>query len=215
MGHQTSQASLFTVDTSPAFLFALDTSHRPIIPRHRLRSSRVSASGHSDNTAEASGSVPSSSRIAIHAPQPRRQIPEEDECPVCHLELPSRTLPDFEAQREAHITSCIASHSAFSSTPSGAGAGTSPATPSSAARRWRTGMFPYKATEKDCADDAECTIAWRSSRWAWIWRDWSVFAGFIGGASMRGLRGTLASVQSISTANMAHRRWKIYTQGRH
>lgn len=22
----------------------------------------------------------------------------------------------------------------------------------------RTGMFPYKATEKDCVDDAECTI---------------------------------------------------------
>jgi hypothetical protein len=145
---------------SPASLFAADISHRPIIPRHRLRTSRVSSSGHrsSDSTVDASGSVPGSSRMAIHAPHPRRQVAEEDECPVCHRELPSRTLPDFEAQREAHITSCIASHSAFSSTPSGSGAAGSPSGPSSAARRWRTGMFPYKATEKDCVDDAECTI---------------------------------------------------------
>lgn len=145
---------------SPVSLFTTDISHRPIIPRHRLRTNRGPPSGQrsSDATAEASGSVPSSSRMAIHAPHVRRQIAEEDECPVCHRELPSRTLPDFEAQREAHITSCIATHSAFSSTPSGTGTAGSPGAPSSAARRWRTGMFPYKATEKDCVDDAECTI---------------------------------------------------------
>jgi hypothetical protein len=96
-------------------------------------------------------------------PQPaaRRQIAEEDECPVCHRELPARTLRDFEAQREAHITSCIMSHSSTPTrgggTPTG-GAGAAQAQASSSSRPRMTGMFPYKATEKDCVDSAECTI---------------------------------------------------------
>jgi hypothetical protein len=132
--------------------------------------------------------------------RPRHQIPEEDECPVCHLELPSRALPGFEALRETHIESCIAN---FMTSPSSAPRATdrqpnsgesssaasmqAPAsssrhsmanspearmaareeahaaivfgsqTPSPVPMR-RTGVFPYKATEKDCVDDAECTI---------------------------------------------------------
>jgi hypothetical protein len=131
-------------------------------------------------------------------PGPPSHIPEEDECPICHSELPSSSLPDSEALRAAHIMSCIESAMQGSSS-------TPPVTPSSrtssrvvqphtplsssstpvpvantpeartAAREQahaavvlghsslpptfrRSGVFPYKATEKDCVDDAECTI---------------------------------------------------------
>ncbi|KAM0125418.1 hypothetical protein ACHAP3_009770 [Botrytis cinerea] len=41
-------------------------------------------------------------------PLPRPpQIQEEDECPICHHELPSRTLPNSETLRSDHIMSCI------------------------------------------------------------------------------------------------------------
>ncbi|KAL1878649.1 hypothetical protein Daus18300_001924 [Diaporthe australafricana] len=76
------------------------------------------------------------------------QVAEEDECPVCHRELPPRELANYEALRQAHINMCISSHSAYG-TPGSDG-------PSMAPRR--TGMFPYVATEKDCVDSAECTI---------------------------------------------------------
>ena len=93
---------------------------------------------------------------------PPPQIPEEDECPVCHRELPARSLPNFEALREAHITICITSHSTYGGTPTGESPGLegpdgmAGGTPPMQARR--TGMFPYIATEKDCVDSAECTI---------------------------------------------------------
>jgi hypothetical protein len=102
----------------------------------------------------------------FHAPvPPRPQIAEEDECPVCHRELPPRTLPNFEALREAHITSCIASHSRYGGGggPSSGGDGDSddpdalPDALDSPPPRL-TGMFPYAATEKDCVDSAECSI---------------------------------------------------------
>ncbi|KAK6063351.1 FYVE zinc finger protein [Seiridium cupressi] len=88
---------------------------------------------------------------------PPPQIPEEDQCPICHHELPSRSLPDFERLREEHITSCVEEHSTFRRTPPAApqsgGPGTSPA------RALRpTGMISYIATEKDAASEEECTI---------------------------------------------------------
>ncbi|KAH7027248.1 uncharacterized protein B0I36DRAFT_364481 [Microdochium trichocladiopsis] len=96
---------------------------------------------------------------AINRPlPPAPQIPEEDECPVCHLELPSRDLPDADARREAHINDCITYHSTYN--PRRAtmmGSGGAHGTPPPRTER-RTGMFPYIATEKDCVDDAECTI---------------------------------------------------------
>ena len=92
----------------------------------------------------------SSSRQRALPPTP--QIAEEDECPICHRELPAQSLPEFEALREAHITSCIQAHSTYGS-PRHV---TSDATPAAAPRR--TGMYTYMATEKDCVDDAECTI---------------------------------------------------------
>ncbi|KAI8720892.1 hypothetical protein NCS52_00535400 [Fusarium sp. LHS14.1] len=89
----------------------------------------------------------SSSRQRALPPTP--QIAEEDECPICHRELPSQSLPNFEALRETHITSCIQNHSTYG-TPRGEGG--APPAPR------RTGMYTYPATEKDCIDDAECTI---------------------------------------------------------
>ncbi|KAL8403688.1 hypothetical protein RB594_008803 [Gaeumannomyces avenae] len=107
--------------------------------------------------------------------QPQYQIPEEDECPVCHRELPRRTLPNVEALRESHIAACIVTHSTYGASPawpaasssagngdsgegssSSSGAQTQPRLPPIPPRR--TGMFPYLATEKDCVDSAECTI---------------------------------------------------------
>uniref|UniRef100_A0A8H7TM24 RING-type E3 ubiquitin transferase n=1 Tax=Bionectria ochroleuca TaxID=29856 RepID=A0A8H7TM24_BIOOC len=82
---------------------------------------------------------------------PTPEIAEEDECPICHLELPSRSLENFESLRESHITSCIQSHSTFGSPRTGEGG-----EPQAAPRL--TGMYTYPATEKDCVDDAECTI---------------------------------------------------------
>ncbi|KAL7798119.1 FYVE zinc finger domain-containing protein [Trichoderma ceciliae] len=96
------------------------------------------------------GEPGSSSRQRELPPPP--QIAEEDECPICHLELPSRELANFEALRESHITTCIQSHSTYGS-PRGEADGTAPLPPPR-----RTGMYTYPATEKDCIDDAECTI---------------------------------------------------------
>ena len=41
---------------------------------------------------------------------PRREIPEEDECPVCGNELPERGQDGSETAREAHIQDCIGAH---------------------------------------------------------------------------------------------------------
>ncbi|KAG8165248.1 hypothetical protein KVR01_005523 [Diaporthe batatas] len=95
---------------------------------------------------QSSSSMAAASRRPLPPDPP--QVAEEDECPVCHRELPSRDLANFEALRERHINICISSHSAYG-TPSGEGSSMAPR---------RTGMFPYVATEKDCVDSAECTI---------------------------------------------------------
>jgi hypothetical protein len=102
---------------------------------------------------EAASSSSSSSRQRALPPPP--QIAEEDECPVCHRELPPRSLPDFEALREAHINKCIRDHSTYGS-PRPPEEGEESAAPPVVPRR--TGMYVYPATEKDCVDDAECTI---------------------------------------------------------
>ncbi|CAK7269434.1 hypothetical protein SEPCBS119000_003569 [Sporothrix epigloea] len=111
-----------------------------------------------------------------HTPAP--PIAEEDECPVCRRELPRRELANFETLREAHITQCIVTHSQYmggsspntlsspipsTSLPTTPGEASSaaalgPPTGAPAPPLRRTGMFPYRATEKDCVDDAECTI---------------------------------------------------------
>ncbi|KAF5619727.1 PIB1-phosphatidylinositol(3)-phosphate binding protein [Fusarium sp. NRRL 52700] len=82
---------------------------------------------------------------------PTPQIAEEDECPVCHRELPSQSLPNAEELRQSHITKCIQTHSAYGTLGASEDGG-APAVPR------LTGMYCYSATEKDCIDDAECTI---------------------------------------------------------
>jgi hypothetical protein len=147
-----------------------------------------------------------------HAQRPN--IPEEDECWICHWELPSRTLDNFEKLREEHVEACLTAamhgisvspvpsarnsqaptripsnhgesssstaqpHASSSSSSTGipAPVGNTPearmaareqahaavvfgrSQPSSPGPSRRTGVFPYQATEKDCVDDAECTI---------------------------------------------------------
>ncbi|KAK3940042.1 FYVE zinc finger-domain-containing protein [Diplogelasinospora grovesii] len=156
----------------------VDVGHRPprTVPGGSSSSSAVAAGGSASSSAVAAGpsaylspSVPGPSSSSAHRrmqppsrPQ-QHQIAEEDECPVCHRELPPRTLPNFEALREAHISICITSHSTYSASPATAantsGAGDAPGNPPlPPIPPRRTGMFPYVATEKDCVDSAECTI---------------------------------------------------------
>ncbi|KAF2996265.1 hypothetical protein E8E13_004552 [Curvularia kusanoi] len=114
-------------------------------------------------------------------PRPRRQLAEEDECPICGGELPAKGPDGDDSARSQHVEECIALHSASPAPAStmrpqaqtstslpvtrtrgmssaGNGEGTSSHRHSHAAR----GMFPYIATEKDCVDedgnDAECII---------------------------------------------------------
>lgn len=115
------------------------------------------------------------------APPPRRQVKEEDECPVCGEEM-----PPGEAMRAEHIQDCISNR--FSSTPThsiAAPASTANPPPMSSTRpvassstslpavstlasRPRApsyrprGMAVYLATEKDCTtgdgEPQECVI---------------------------------------------------------
>ncbi|KAB5580156.1 hypothetical protein GE09DRAFT_1212610 [Coniochaeta sp. 2T2.1] len=173
MGNQ-STASSPTPHVPPSY-----SSQRPVRPGRATASARPYSTIEPSLASLSGTSVPSTSRHTHHAThrshtdralpavpqqaQPRRhQIPEEDECPVCHRELPPRTLPDFERRREAHITSCIMSHSSSGTptqrgTPAPAQGSPGPSGGGGQMQR-RTGMFPYKATEKDCVDSAECTI---------------------------------------------------------
>ncbi|OBT76199.1 hypothetical protein VF21_04969 [Pseudogymnoascus sp. 05NY08] len=229
-------------------------------PRHQTHQSLSMSSTGSPSNAQPhyrslldpfSSQQPQSSSSGVDTSRPLPPIPrirEEDECPVCHRELPSRILPDFESLRSNHVTECIeeqiAMHSgrprqqspasvparherpspttmissvsspegrsgspnsatssassqaeinlaqainlqppapdisSFPNTPEGrtafreaqhaavvlghtrASSHSPMAHPSSSfsPEPRRTGMFPYKATEKDCVDDAECTI---------------------------------------------------------
>ena len=127
--------------------------------------------------------IPGSSSSPQRPPRERRrQVREEDECPVCGIEL-----PPGDSVREAHVQSCVSSR--FSTPPShpppvpnlGPIPPTNPHDPNlpssmssptnsnpAAVARARAmsyrsrGIFPYIATEKDCVDgegkEQECTI---------------------------------------------------------
>ncbi|KAH7329265.1 hypothetical protein B0I35DRAFT_40764 [Stachybotrys elegans] len=146
MGHS-ARATAGGPSSSSSSRFGGVESYRS--PLHRLQTGGPSSSHYTPRYSSISAEASSSRHRAL---PPAPQIAEEDECPICHRELPSRSLPDFETLRETHITSCIQSHSAYGS-PRSAGGGTAPPM---APRR--TGMYAYAATEKDCVDDAECTI---------------------------------------------------------
>lgn len=122
-------------------------------------------------------------------PQPtRRQIAEEDECPICSEELPPKGPNGEVTDREEHVAQCIKDHmytstpttpaservqliSGPTSDPAGASSASLPnrlssslSRPSSSRPRRMTGgrMLVYKATEKDCMGDdshaLECVI---------------------------------------------------------
>jgi hypothetical protein len=121
--------------------------------------------------------VPLSALPTQLPPRPRRQIAEEDECPICGNELPPKGPENDETERTQHIEECIALHSASpapvpltqqtsASLPaqrtrgmSNVGEGASDANRMNLAAR---GMLPFTATEKDCVDaeggEAECII---------------------------------------------------------
>ncbi|KAE9986245.1 hypothetical protein EG328_006248 [Venturia inaequalis] len=150
-------------------------------------------------TSSASGSgiglatspVPYRSMLDTSAPLPpipqpaRRQIAEEDECPICGSELPPKGPNGDETAREGHISACVRSHEyvptppphptlnpiengphASSSAPSASSSSLPAGSFSSASgsgplrQRRMTGgrMLVYHATEKDCVgEDQEPT----------------------------------------------------------
>ncbi|KAI0022973.1 FYVE-domain-containing protein [Xylariomycetidae sp. FL0641] len=172
--------------TPPGYYYRspLSAQHGQALPPQNTHTARGltlwEALGAPDARTRGTGGLPSSRNAVLHPnhaqerrnalasssrsgrPLPRTpQIAEEDECPVCHRELPSRTLANFETLRENHINSCIAAHSSSfagpSSRPGGGQPGGQHGTPPPRPIRY-TGVFPYLATEKDCVDSAECTI---------------------------------------------------------
>lgn len=151
--------------TPPGYYRSASSSQTPHLypgaaPRYRSMLDVGDRSGPSSAAGPSSSSA-SASRRFHSAVIPRPQIAEEDECPVCHRELPPRTLANFETLREAHINSCITSHSRYGGGGGGGGGdGDEDDDPDSLpfAPPRRTGMFPYTATEKDCVDSAECSI---------------------------------------------------------
>ncbi|KAG9248538.1 hypothetical protein BJ878DRAFT_538257 [Calycina marina] len=91
-------ASRFHPDDSN---FSIGTTRRPSVesPAVRSRSSTTVTSGyHQRPITDRDESRP--------LPRPPR-IAEEDECPVCHRELPSSALPNSDTLRERHISQCI------------------------------------------------------------------------------------------------------------
>ncbi|KXS95297.1 hypothetical protein AC578_5985 [Pseudocercospora eumusae] len=114
---------------------------------------------------------PSQGVMPLQVPEqsrPRRQVREEDECPVCGEEM-----PPGDSVRERHIEDCIATR--FSSTPTQSSVRPAPApgtperdsnTPEGSRPRATSfrprGMYKSKATEKDCigadGEPQECII---------------------------------------------------------
>ncbi|PHH67557.1 hypothetical protein CDD82_1329 [Ophiocordyceps australis] len=138
--------------TGPPVRYGMGNNYQPSIDRLVAADlSNTSSPSPSTSRRHRRSMAESGSSSRQRALPPAPQIAEEDECPICHRELPRRQLPDCEALRESHITMCIQSHSTYS-TRDAINGETPPRPPR------RTGMYTYAATEKDCIDDAECTI---------------------------------------------------------
>lgn len=164
------------------------SSHLPTGSSHTSQPHQQRAGPHLDSTTGPQMYprhffIPSSQPPSIQQlnPRPRRQIAEEDECPICGGELPAKGPDGDDSARAQHVEECIALHSS-SPAPNGATrpqAQTSASLPVTRTRGMSTagngegasshrhshaarGMFPYTATEKDCVDedgnDAECVI---------------------------------------------------------
>lgn len=119
--------------------------------------------------------VPPPTMPNAQLPRPRRQIAEEDECPICGNELPPKGPEGDESDRTQHIEACIALHSASpgpipltqqtsASLPTQRTRGMSNVGEGSTSRMSHAarGMFTFTATEKDCVDadgeEEECII---------------------------------------------------------
>ncbi|KAG5952380.1 hypothetical protein E4U53_000997 [Claviceps sorghi] len=148
----TAQSSPSTA-SSALHMSAPDTDDRETFQRllRRFQEVRTVSSSRNSHASFGYDNAASSSRQRALPPPP--PIAEEDECPVCHHELPSRSLLNFESLREAHINACVQAHSTYGSPRRPQGEEAAPAAPPR-----RSGMYAYLATEKDCVDDAECTI---------------------------------------------------------
>lgn len=131
-------------------------------------------------TAPMQRTAPSTSQTQPNIPAPqrrRRDVKEEDECPVCGIEL-----PPGDAVREEHVAACVTNRFSTPPPPSTMApamptsthdpnlpsSSTPPADTAALQARARAasyrsrGIFPYIATEKDCVDgegrEQECTI---------------------------------------------------------
>ena len=69
--------------------------------RHHLSASNISHNVH-DN--------PHTTTSIVSTAQPRPQLREEDECPICHSALPPKEPDGSETSREAHVQTCIETH---------------------------------------------------------------------------------------------------------
>lgn len=143
--------------------------------RNRIRGrnpkppSSTSSESHTDPRSENATPMPGSSS-ATRDDTRHSAVPEEDSCWICGQELASRILPDWENQRSIHVSSCVdratqgpssqPAHSSPAPADNGATAegpdNTSTVSLTSSYRQ--SGLFAYTASEKDCVDDAECTI---------------------------------------------------------
>jgi hypothetical protein len=153
--------------------------------RHRSNTQTPAYSGFGSLT----GASPFTHAISTPVPPPlhpehaqpprRRQIAEEDECPVCGNELPPKGADGDDTERTQHIEECISLNSAspgptttltqttsaslpMQRTRGMSSAGNGESSSSNRLAHAARGMFPYTATEKDCTDHegrvAECTI---------------------------------------------------------
>ncbi|KAF1916469.1 FYVE zinc finger-domain-containing protein [Ampelomyces quisqualis] len=157
------------------------TSHvRPSINNSSISRYTTPNSGHIPFNLPSS-QLPRSAFTAVPPPtmpqptRPRRQVAEEDECPICGHELPAKGPGGDEADRIQHIEDCIALHSG-SPAPAPLTHTTSASLPAQRTRGMSNagegasnrmshaarGMFPFTATEKDCLDadggPEECVI---------------------------------------------------------
>jgi len=176
-------ASVVFRDHSGDGIPPVPTSSRPSSHSHRYTQSSSSRLPPIPSTSRDRGDRPSLSTAPSAPPQPkpRREVREEDECPVCGTEL-----PPGEQVREAHIQECIAERFSSGTTPSmrppapitnsannpldpAVASASSASTPHIQANtRPRAtsyrprGMALYRATEKDCTNAAgepqECVI---------------------------------------------------------
>jgi hypothetical protein len=153
-------------------------------PHHRMGSNSTSQGQDPGNRRSSLVQRPIPPPDPQQQPVRRREIAEEDECPICGEELPPRGPNGDETEREQHVEDCLAVHSSSpphfnSSAPTSTSlpaqrtrgmsnaasllnpeaSGSNPANRMNVAAR---GMVLYKATEKDCIGDdgegVECVI---------------------------------------------------------